>query len=505
MGNELDEHLECDREKIRNSIRLQMPIEITSYTLPKNMEAYISGVIDMFLEECHQEPLKEYIEFCVSELLANSKKANTKRIYFQELGLDINDPDDYEKGMISFKEETVTNIAHYLELQRKAGLYIKLILRIETDKIYIEIKNNCTLTVFEEERIQKKLDSAQKYDNMEEVLANVIDQSEGAGLGIIIIILMLHKVGLSKDNYQVFCTEKETVTRIILPCSEQIFAGVEILSYEFVYMQEQLPVIKENFEVARKIVSEEKINRNALLRFVRTDITLSMLLFILSLKKDKKCFNLPKVIELLSDDELRFVYSYKNPSCKFVDKTVELERLWEHAHCTAFYAYNLLKNRYDMPLNIDGINVDEEYFYLLGLFNSIGPALVATASEEQIENITELSKQFEGLSDQIIDIFCHGNARNYLNLVFTKKFGFPTAICKQLFGWNSIAVTQKKYVPIVEIFHLAEMMQYFDEQEIDFYQIEKNILRDFSIETEKQFSSIICQFKEVLKNQPIFV
>ena len=89
--------------------------------------------------------------------------------------------------------------------------------------------------------------------------------------------------------------------------------------------------------------------------------------------------------------------------------------------------------------------------------------------------------------------------------MFTKKFGFPTAICKQLFGWNSIAVTQKKYVPIVEILHLAEMMQYFDEQEIDFYQIEKNILRDFSIETEKQFSSIICQFKEVLKNQPIFV
>ena len=85
--SELDEQLLIDKEKIRVSVGLQLPIEITSYTLPRNTEVYIRNVMEMFLEECHQDHLKEYLNFCLSELLTNAKKANTKRVYFKEKGL----------------------------------------------------------------------------------------------------------------------------------------------------------------------------------------------------------------------------------------------------------------------------------------------------------------------------------------------------------------------------------------------------------------------------------
>ena len=49
--NELDQHLqEIDRKKVINAIKLQLPIEMTSYTLSRNMEAYFKGVCDEFLE-----------------------------------------------------------------------------------------------------------------------------------------------------------------------------------------------------------------------------------------------------------------------------------------------------------------------------------------------------------------------------------------------------------------------------------------------------------------------
>ena len=115
--DEFEEHLKIDRQKIQLSVGLQLPIEITSYTLPRNTEVYIRSIMEMFLEECHQDHLKEYLNFCLSELLTNAKKANTKRVYFAEKGLDINNPDDYEKGMENFKMDTLTNIDHYLELQ----------------------------------------------------------------------------------------------------------------------------------------------------------------------------------------------------------------------------------------------------------------------------------------------------------------------------------------------------------------------------------------------------
>ena len=71
--NEIEERLEVDREKIKNAIRLQMPIEITSYTIPRNMEVYILSVLKIFLEECHQEHMQDALYFCIVELLTNAK------------------------------------------------------------------------------------------------------------------------------------------------------------------------------------------------------------------------------------------------------------------------------------------------------------------------------------------------------------------------------------------------------------------------------------------------
>src|SRR5215469_8405847 len=110
--------LVVDEEKIKKAIQSGLPLTITTYTLPREIEIYIEQVIEVFLKQTNQLKLKDYIVYCVQELVVNAKKANTKRVFFSERGLDINDPDDYKQGMESFKEETLSHIAHYLQLQK---------------------------------------------------------------------------------------------------------------------------------------------------------------------------------------------------------------------------------------------------------------------------------------------------------------------------------------------------------------------------------------------------
>ena len=490
--SELEEQLCYDKSKIQVSVSLQLPIEMTSYTLPKNTEVYIRNVMEMFLDECHQEHLKEYLNFCLSELLTNAKKANTKRVYFKEKGLDINNPDDYEKGMETFKMDTLTNIDHYLELQKKEGLYIKLALRIQADKIYIEIKNNSKLTVFEKERIQQKLDSVQQYKNMDEVLTNVLDQSEGAGLGIIIIILMLQKVGLSKENYQVISDEDETITRIILPCNKTVFAGVEMISYEFINLEDNIPILKSSFEEAEKVVNTDgPIDRNALYKVIRKDLALSLLIFKDVLEKDKKCFSLTKGLALLSDYDLKFIYNLSNPRIRLIENNDTAERIWNHSQRVAYYTYNLYKNfKYK-----DSFQEDEEYMYLLGLFNSLGGYLIAGASENQINYITELSQQYIEYGENILDMFLHRNASTYLTMVAARHYGFDLSVCYDLVGWNGLARVPEENKKRVEILHLAEMCEFYDREMIDFYQIDKQVRKDFGLESEEQFKYLVQQLK----------
>ncbi len=495
---ELEERLEIDREKVKVSVGLQLPIEITSYTLPRNTEVYIRNIMEMFLEECHQDHLKEYLNFCLSELLTNAKKANTKRVYFQEKGLDINNREDYEKGMENFKMDTLTNINHYLELQKKAGLYIKLSLKILADKIYIEIRNNAALTVFERERINQKLDSVQQYKEMNEVFTNVLDQSEGAGLGIIIIILMLQKVGLSKDNYQVVSEENETVTRIILPCNATVFSGVEMLSYEFVNLEDTIPILKSSFEKANKIVNAESgIDRKALYDVIQRDLSLAMLPFKYVLEQDKKCFNLQKAIAMLSDYDLKYIYSESNPRNRLIENNEFFERILKHSQKTAFYAYTLYKN-----CEAKGsFEEDEEYMYLLGLFNSLGAILLSGASKNQIDYITELSKQYPKYGENILDLFLHRNASTYLSMVAARRFGFPIEICYDLVGWNGLAIVPDYAKNRVSILHIAEMIDFYSRGMVDFYQVDKYALKVFNIVDECQFNKLVTDMIKGYKKE----
>lgn len=485
----LDEHLEIDVQKIKDAIRLQVPIEVTTYTLPRNMELYMHKVLDCFLEECRQEHLKEYLNFCLGEVLTNGKKANTKRIYFKDKGLDINNPEDYEKGMATCKDETMDNIDYYLELQKKAGLYVKLSLRLDVDVIIVEIKNNSILNKIEEQRIQNKLDSVQQYHTMEEVFAKALDTTEGAGLGIIIMILMLQKVGLSKDNFRIFSTDKETITRIVLPCNNEVYQSLYDLSERFTELQKQFPIYEKTLNKIESLVNAEKIDRNEVLSFVRSNISLSMVALKKAVEKNIFNLNIYSVIDELSDADLRDIYSKNNSWLRIVSENEDLDYIYEHARKVAVYCYNLAKNVEN--LNI-GLTVDPENMFLVGLLSSAGILMEKSRTEEQAVIITNEE------NNNAREIFETGITSGFINLKFVKNLGFPDYAAYQLAGWNCLKLCPPKIAANMQILYLAEIMEYYTEGLVEFYQINKEVLSLFKINDETQLNFVIEQIKSVL-------
>ena len=110
--------LKVDTEKIKTAVHAGVPLSITTYTLPHSMEVYMNDVVTIFFKELHQEQMIQYIVYCQNELITNAKKANTKRVYFKERRLNIENPDDYKDGMKMFKSDTLSNISYYLSKQK---------------------------------------------------------------------------------------------------------------------------------------------------------------------------------------------------------------------------------------------------------------------------------------------------------------------------------------------------------------------------------------------------
>lgn len=207
---------DAEIEAIKSATRNRETMEFFSNTLTRDIEENFQRVLTVFLTECDQTHLFNCLSYCTLELLANANKANAKRLYFKEQQLDIENEKDYSSGMENFRAALTGNKIHYMTELETSVLQINLFLSNE-GIITVRVSNNTQITQPEYQRIQEKMEIAKKYKSMEEALS-YIDQTEGSGLGIIIIILMLKELGLDSDHLRFETKDNETIATIEIPC-----------------------------------------------------------------------------------------------------------------------------------------------------------------------------------------------------------------------------------------------------------------------------------------------
>ncbi len=200
---------------IKKAVKDRQPIDFFCYTLTPDQKIRFQKILAIFLEECNQMYLYNYLTYCLFELLDNGSKANAKRIFFQEHHLDINNEDDYKNGMKTFKETLLENTLHYQEKLKAGELRVHLLLTAN-DVISVTVSNNTKITDSEYARIQDKINKTKVYNSIAEAVSD-IDQTEGSGLGIITVLVMLKKLGLDANNLKFDTTENETVATIEIP------------------------------------------------------------------------------------------------------------------------------------------------------------------------------------------------------------------------------------------------------------------------------------------------
>ncbi len=206
---------DADIKSIKVAVQARQPVDFFCYTLTPEQKARFQNILSVFLEECEQQYLFNYLSYCLFELLDNASKANAKRIYFKEHNLNINDEKDYKDGMKMFKETLDENSLHYQEELKAGELRVHLLLSAD-DVISITVINNTKITDLELLRIKDKIEKTKIYNTREDSI-NDIDQTEGSGLGIITVLIMLKKLGLASDHLKFKTTDTETIATIEIP------------------------------------------------------------------------------------------------------------------------------------------------------------------------------------------------------------------------------------------------------------------------------------------------
>ena len=484
------QELVVDEAKVKKAVQVGIPLTITTFTLPHEIEIYIEQVLSVFLKQIDQEKLKDYVVYCVQELTVNAKKANTKRVYFLERGLDLSNPDDYKEGMTGFKETTLTNIAHYLQLQKEKGLYIKVILQIKNNIIYIEVRNNVAITKTELIRIHDKLARSRQYNNLEDALAQVLDDSEGAGLGLVILVLMLKKMGLDEDCFDILGTDKETIARLIIPLDQARVENLSVLSTTIVNNISSLPQFPENILMVQKLIGDPKSEMADIARQISMDpaLTADLLKIVNSAAYmlSKRVDSISEAVKMVGIRGIKnLLFSYGTQKI-LGDDTSYKKSLWEHSYKAAFYAFNLVKNfRRDRNLLDDA--------YVGGILHDMGKIIFSNVHPELLNKIRSFCNE-KGLPASTFEDLSAGMNHAEIGALIAEKWNFPEGLVSSIRYHHDPESAPEQYRDLVDTVYLANMFCELEAGGVTFDQFEPVVLEHFGITSRKQAETLLSKF-----------
>ncbi|MDR2177152.1 MAG: HDOD domain-containing protein [Treponema sp.] len=484
------QELVVDEVKVKKAVQSGIPLTITTFTLPHEIEVYIDRVLAVFLKQVDQEKLKDYVVYCVQELAVNAKKANTKRVYFTERGLDLANSEDYKTGMATFKEDTLNNIVHYLQLQKEKGLYIKLIMQIKKNVINIEVRNNVAVTKTELIRIHDKLARSRQYNSLEDALSQVLDNSEGAGLGLVILVLMLKKMGLDEDCFDILSTEKETIARLIVPLDKTHVENLSLLARTVVDQVNSLPQFPENILTIQKLINDPKSDMGNIARHISQDpaMTADLLKIVNSAQYMliKRVDTIAEAVKMVGIRGIKnLLYSYGTQRI-LGNNTAEKKALWEHSYRVAFYAYNLAKNFKREKNLLDDV-------YVGGILHDMGKIVFSNVHPELLLNIRKFCQE-KGLPLSMFEDLSAGLNHAEIGALIAEKWNFPEPLVTSIRFHHDPESADIKYRNLVQAVYLANMFCEYEKKNVTYDQFDSGALESYGIKSKKYIDEMISQF-----------
>jgi hypothetical protein len=215
----------------KNSQKSSKKIRIVAYTVSDDVEIQTKETLLNILNIRDLEDLLAPVYTCVKELIINAIKANFKNIYFENYVPMSNYQNviAYETALQLFQlEMNRENATHFGDIARADDIKAEIEIWTVEDVLHVIVTNPVKMTETEYKKVKQKLKDAENCRDLADYfLKNINDpHREGAGLGLILIMMVLKSLQAPKDSLVITSENNKTTAylKIPLPGDVQSFA-----------------------------------------------------------------------------------------------------------------------------------------------------------------------------------------------------------------------------------------------------------------------------------------
>lgn len=213
---------EAIKKKLRATILSKDKISVKSSKINAKLENYVLSIVKEILEKHGQSQYTDMLYTILKELAINAVKANQKRIFFEERGLNIMNQEDYDKGIVEFKASFSDAMAEeYGQKCLERGIYCQINFYYNSTGMWVEVINNTPVIKTEELRMREKMKKAMGYNDIAEFYMDNMDNTEGAGLGIALIMILLKNENIDPALFRIITKPDKTIARVEVPFTSE--------------------------------------------------------------------------------------------------------------------------------------------------------------------------------------------------------------------------------------------------------------------------------------------
>jgi putative nucleotidyltransferase with HDIG domain len=470
--------------KLKDIVNNSDSLEYRYTFIDDNDMRYIFATLKHISAKIGKPYLCDYVFVILKEVLINAVRACSKRHFFTLNDFDLLDPNSYSMGMEKFKDEIVLNWSEKKDYLKDSKYFVKLRFVYQNDSLIMEVINNTSLIPQEIDRISTRLNAAEKYNSILDAFQDVSDSQESAGLGIVMVILLLRSIGLSKNNLKLWSDDEHTYNTIEIPAD---ILPVEVKSEireRIISNVQMLPSLPDSLRKIMDMCNSQNLDMAKLSAEIEKNPSLSADLLKLSNSTSfitrtvvKNISQATKIVG--SNNILNMLYAVSSYKV-MKDKYPKMEKEWEHANKTSAFASKIAREF--------GQSKHAELIAVGGLLHDIGKILLLSIEGDLFSAIKDLTKNRQLDNTKSIEEASIDITHSELGRMLADKWNYPVELSAMIEFHQEPHLAPEEFQSIVEIVYLANILSNKEELNPNFYLYDIEVLEKFGISSLEQFN-----------------
>ncbi|HYW81619.1 MAG TPA: HDOD domain-containing protein, partial [Spirochaetia bacterium] len=333
---------------------------------------------------------------------------------------------------------------------------------------------------------------ARAFHSFVEALAQPLDSSEGAGLGILILLQFLKRIGLGEEAFAIETRNGETVASLAIPMNRVQLEKISVLTQAIARDVDSLPHFPETIGEIVRLSEDPRATLSRIAGKVGTDPTLTADLLKLVNSAHyvlpRRVINILQAVKIIGMKGLRgLLYSYGAQQV-MGEKYAEMKTLWEHSYRTAFYAFMLARTYKPKSDILDDV-------YVAGILHDLGQIIVTYLHPDAMEQIAKFCKE-KDIPMRILEHFSFGLNHADIGALIAMKWNFPDALIQGIKYHHDPLMAPVQYKDVVYCVYVANAFCGLEREFITFEQMEKPVLGDFGIRNEEECLKILGRLQK---------